>query len=410
MKNKTEFNYDLPDFLLDDEFVRKIKDGSHSDEYIAGLKAQFPTQERNIDLAIQVLETIENKQIFSTQEQRRKVWFEIVSSLSKSENINNISLNIRTNTPFIRIVLRVAAVMILLLGIGTLAFYYTGIKNVDDSPIIRFASSNQVDYTKAQLILSDGKKIEVASVDAKIRYSPDGTSVTINDTSGIVQDVRNEKFNQMIVAYGKYATLQLSDGTKVWLNAGSRLVYPPTFTGKYREVYLQGEGYFEVTKDVTRPFHVKTDRLKVEVLGTKFDVQAYSVEDTYSALLLEGKISLSSPQNTKMAGEQVVLKQSEWGVYSDNTNSFVVKKINHPENLIAWTYGYINFNDEPLESLLKRISRYYNIEIQLRSDMGSFKISGKLDLKDDPERVLRGLAIISKMKLSKKEGGYLIKD
>jgi ferric-dicitrate binding protein FerR (iron transport regulator) len=214
----------------------------------------------------------------------------------------------------------------------------------------------------------------------------------------------------MIVPYGKYATLQLSDGTKVWLNAGSRLVYPPTFTGKYREVYLQGEGYFEVTKNVTKPFHVKTDRLKVEVLGTKFDVQAYSVEDTYSALLLEGKISLSSPQNTKMAGEQVVLKQSEWGVYSDNTNSFVVKKISHPENLIAWTYGYINFIDEPLESLLKRISRYYNIEIQLRSDMGSFKISGKLDLKDDPERVLRGLAIISKMKLSKKEGGYLIKD
>ena len=238
MKNKTEFNYDLPDFLLDDEFVRKIKDGSHSDEYIAGLKAQFPTQERNIDLAIQVLETIENKQIFSTQEQRRKVWFEIVSSLSKSENINNISLNIRTNTPFIRIVLRVAAVMILLLGIGTLAFYYTGIKNVDNSPIIRFASSNQVDYTKSQLILSDGKKIEVTSGDSKICYSPDGASVTINDTSGIVQDVRSAHFNQMIVPFGKYANLQLSDGTKVWLNAGSRLVYPPIFTGKYREVYL----------------------------------------------------------------------------------------------------------------------------------------------------------------------------
>lgn len=410
MKENTHDNYDFPDFLLDDEFVRKMKDGSGSDEYIARLKAQFPLQERNIDLAIQVLEAIENKQFFSTLEQRRKVWSEIVSSLSRSGNINDISLNIRTKTSLFRIVLRVAAVMILLLGIGTLAFYYTGIKVVSDSPIDRFASSNQVDYTKSQLILSDGKKIEVTTGDSKIRYSPDGASVTINDTTGIVQDVRREQYNQMIVPYGKYASLQLSDGTKVWLNAGSRLVYPPIFTGKCREVYLQGEGYFEVTKNATMPFHVKTDRLKIEVLGTKFDVQAFGEEDIHSALLLEGAISLSSPQNAKMAQDQVVLKQSERGVYSGNTNRFVVEEINHPENYIAWTYGYIHFNDEPLESLLKRISRYYNIEIQLRSGMGSFQISGKLDLKEDPERVLRGIAIISKLKLFKKEGGYLIKD
>jgi hypothetical protein len=410
MKKNTYDNYDFSDFLLDDEFVGKVKEGSDSDEYIARLKVRFPKQESNIDLAIKVLTAIENKQIISTQEQRHKVWSKIVSSFSKSVNINDISLNIRTKNPFIRIVLRVAAVMILVLGIGTLIFYNRGIKVFNDSSIDRFASSNQVDYTKSQLILTDGKKIEVTSGDSKIRYSPDGASVTINDTSGIVQDIRNEQFNQMIVPFGKYASLQLSDGTKVWLNAGSRLVYPPTFTGKYREVYLQGEGYFEVTKNATKPFYVKTDRLKVEVLGTKFDVQAYSTEDTHSALLLEGKISLTSPQNVKMIHEQVILKQSERGVYSVNTNRFMVEEINHPENYIAWTYGYIHFNEEPLVSLLKRISRYYNIDIQLRSSMGSFQISGKLDLKDDPERVLRGIAIISKMKLFKKEGGYLIKD
>ena len=410
MKEKTDYNYDFPDFLLDNEFVRRVQDGFGAEEYIAGLKAQFPMQESNIDLAIKVLEVLKNKQVYSTREQRLKVWSKIARSYSKSRNIDNNSLNFKTNRRFIRNLLQVAAVIIVLLGIGTLAFYYTGIKVVNDSPIVRFASSEQIDYTKSQLILSDGKKIEVTTGNSKIRYSPDGASVTIKETSGIVQDVRNEKFNQMIVPYGKYATLQLSDGTKVWLNAGSRLVYPPTFMGKYREVYLQGEGYFEVTKNATKPFQVKTDRMKVEVLGTKFDVQAYSEEETQSALLLEGKISLSSTQNAMMTQEQVILKQSERGVYSGIMNRFITEKISHPENFIAWTYGYINFNKEPLESLLKRISRYYNIKIQLRSGMGSFQISGKLDLKDDPERVLRGIAVISKMKLFKKEGGYLIKD
>jgi ferric-dicitrate binding protein FerR (iron transport regulator) len=304
----------------------------------------------------------------------------------------------------------VAAILVVLFVIGILAFYYTGRKVIDNSPISRFATSSPVDYTKSQLILSDGKKIEVAAGNSKITYSPDGASVNVNDSSSIVQDTRNDKFNQMIVPYGKYATLKLSDGTKVWLNAGSRLVYPPIFTGKYREVYLQGEGYFEVTKNATRPFHVKTDRMKIEVLGTKFDVQAYREEESQSAILLEGKISLSSPQNAMMTKEQVVLKQSDRGVYSDNTNKFVVDQVNHPENFIAWTYGYINFNKEPLESVLKRISRYYNIKIQLRSAAESFQISGKLDLKEDSERVLKGIAIISKMKLIKEEGGYLIKD
>lgn len=168
-------------------------------------------------------------------------------------------------------------------------------------PIDRFAASNEVNYNQSQLILSDGKKIDVPNGDANIQYSPDGASVKINNSSGVVQAVKEEQFNQIIVPYGKYVNLQLSDGTKVWLNSGSRMVYPPVFAGKYREVYLQGEGYFEVTKNAQRPFYVKTDRLKVEVLGTKFDVQAYEKENTFSALLLEGKVSLSTRQKLSLA-------------------------------------------------------------------------------------------------------------
>jgi hypothetical protein len=412
MKQKTKDNYDFSDFLLDNEFIAKVKAESGSDEYIAELKAHFPTQEKKIDLAIQLLEAMENEPHFSTQGQRQKVWSGIVGAFSETESDGNDigSGWSNTKTRIIRNILRIAASFILLVGLGTIAFYYNKNNEEKESSIDRFVSSNQVDYKESQLILSDGKKIKISSDNSRISYSADGAKVNINDTSNVIQPVKEQQFNQMIIPYGKYASLILSDGTKVWLNSGSRMVYPPVFTGNHREVYLQGEGYFEVTKNAQKPFYVKTDRLKVEVLGTKFDIQAYGQGNSYSALLLEGKVSLSSMPTLNMKQENIILKQSERGEYSETSNKIVVVKVAHPENFIAWTYGYINFNEETLESLLKRISRYYNIDIQLISENGSFKISGKLDLKEDPERVLRGITVISKMKLYKQEGGFIIKD
>ena len=412
MKEKTKDNYDFSDFLLDDEFVRKVKDESGSDDYIAELKMHFPGQEKNIDMALRILEAIEDEHVHSTKGQRQKIWSGIINSFinSKSKRIRTDYDQSKVKSRLTGVFLRVAAGFILLVGIGALAFYYSNNKNDKELSIDRFVSSNKVDYKESQLILSDGKKIEVASGDANICYSADGAKVTINDTSGVVQSVKDEQFNQIIVPYGKYVSLQLSDGTKVWLNSGSRMTYPPVFNGNHREVYLQGEGYFEVTKNTQKPFFVKTDLLKVEVLGTKFDVQAYKQENSYSALLLEGKVSLSSRQKLSTNQEDIVLKQYERGEFSVTTNKIVVENVQHPENYVAWTYGYISFDEETLESLLKRISRYYNIDIQLISENRSFKISGKLDLKEDSERVLRGIAVISKMKLFKQEGGYIIKD
>ena len=410
MKEKTKDNYDFSDFLLDDEFVSKVKEEKGSDEYIASLKAQFPGQEINIGLALEVLKTMENKRVYSTQRQRKKVWSLITFGFPKSKQTENSFHLSERKTQIFRNSLRVAACFILVLGIGALTFYSIKNKNDKDLSIDRFTSSNLVDYQKSQLILTDGKKIEVSSGDSRIIYSADGGKVTVNDTTGVNQVVRNEQFNQMIVPYGKYASIKLSDGTKVWLNSGSRIVFPPVFSGKYREVYLQGEGYFEVTKNAERPFRVKTDRLKVEVLGTKFDVQAYAKDNSYSTLLLEGSVSLSLRQDLKKNYEDVILKQSEKGEFSETSNKFIVEKMTHPENFIAWTCGYLNFDDEALDKLLKRISRYYNIEIQLRSGLGPFKISGKLDLKEDPERVLKGIAIIAKMKLYKQKGGYIIRE
>ena len=411
MKQKATDKYDFTDFLLDEEFIRRIKDESSSDDYLAELKSQYPLLENEIDLALQVIKSMENTHKYSARDQRFRVWSGILGSFSNSNSglIFSSPSQFNLKTQVFRNFLRIAAIFILLIGIGSGVFYLSK-KHDQELAIEHFVTSNPVDYKKSQLILSGNKKIEIPTGDSRIMYSADGTNVTINDTSTNVQAINSKQFNQMIVPYGKYASLQLSDGTKVWLNAGSRMVYPPIFKGKYREVYLQGEGYFEVTKNAGMPFHVKTDHLTVEVLGTKFDVMAYTKENKYSALLIEGKVSLTSHNNSKMETENLILTQGERGELSDISNKLLLEKVSHPENFIAWTYGYMNFEEETLESLLKRISRHYNVEIQLRSGAGSFKISGKLDLKENPDRVLKGIAVISKMKLYKQKGGYLIKD
>lgn len=405
MKKTTE-NYNFDDFLLDDDFVRSVNDLSCAEDYITRLKVQYPNQEKNIDLALEVLSGIENKYIASTQPQRQKIWngiasvfAESISGREKASDSNTKKRSLVYNPLF-----RIAAGLILLLGIGCLIH----LGNKKDLSIDRFAASNKVNLEKSQLILSNGEKIEVPAGEAKISYSPDGASVKINDSSDVIQSAREEQFNQITVPYGKYVSLQLSDGTKVWLNSGSRMIYPPVFAEKQREVYLQGEGYFEVTQNAQKPFFVKTDRMRVEVLGTKFDVQAFDKENSYSTLLLEGTVSLSTRQKLRLNHDDILLKPSERGELSQITSQFKVEKIDHPANYIAWMYGYLNFEDEALESLIKRVSRYYNIDIQIKSDVGEFKISGKLDLKNDPERVLKGIAVIANQKVTKQEGGFTI--
>ena len=211
----------------------------------------------------------------------------------------------------------------------------------------------------------------------------------------------------MIVPFGKYNSLQLSDGSKVWINSGSRLVYPPAFSGKTREVYLQGEAYFEVAKDPGKPFYVKTDRFRVEVKGTRFSVQANEREELFTTLLLEGEVSLTIGQDKSASGTETKLNPGNIASLTENGKNFRVMPVDHPENYVAWKNGYLLFSDEPLSELLQRVSRYYNIVIELRNSSRSVKISGKLDLKDDPGRVFKGISAISRCMLISEQGKYI---
>lgn len=160
---------------------------------------------------------------------------------------------------------------------------------------------------------------------------------------------------------GMVSQFELADGTKVWLNSGSALEFPTSFPGGYRDVKLKGEAYFEVSKMKNKPFRVNADELNVEVLGTSFDVINYTNEKTAEVILVEGTVNLL----VNRGGEQSnggMLSPGQLGVYSDETGKVSTQVVN-VDKYIAWRDGNLIFRDDKMEEVVKRLSRWFNVEI-----------------------------------------------
>jgi len=343
----------------------------------------FPEKRKEISLAVSILKELKTNK----------------RGLPKERKIALLGRIYREKNRQLRLTLyRYAASVLLVVGLGISIHLFFGQR----ANIEHFASSSVVSSGKAELILADGERIEIDSKQSTIEYTSDGSTVSLNDTSKVEQTkpVSGESYNQVTVPYGKRSYILLSDGSRVWLNSGSRLVYPPVFGRNVREVFLEGEACFEVSKNQGRPFFVRTDAFRVKVLGTKFLVQAYAKEKEYNAVLIEGKVSLA--RKGKFFSKEYELSPSQKATLTTNTEAdFTITEVAHVENSISWIYGYLSFEEEDIVSLAKRISRYYNISIEVRTRNVESKFSGKLDLKDSPERILDGLSTIFKTKYEK---------
>ena len=160
---------------------------------------------------------------------------------------------------------------------------------------------------------------------------------------------------------GMVTQFDLADGTKVWLNSGSVLQFPTSFTGALREVKLQGEAFFEVTKNENQPFRVHAKDLNVEVLGTAFNVVSYDDEQQAEVVLVEGKVKLSAEKNQKKK-EFGIMHPGQKAVYSEDTRKVEAQEVD-VEKYIAWRDGNLLFHDDPMEDVARRLSRWFNVEI-----------------------------------------------
>jgi len=164
--------------------------------------------------------------------------------------------------------------------------------------------------------------------------------------------------NTLQVPYGKHFEVTLADSTHIFLNAGSSLTYPVSFAGKEkREVVLTGEAFFKVSKDAEHPFIVNSGDLAIEVLGTEFNVNAYSDESQLYTTLREGSVRVSSPTG------QILLEPNEQTVY-DKTGSTMQKRTVDVGRFTAWMDNEIVFTSTPFKTILKMLERQHNVNIE----------------------------------------------
>jgi ferric-dicitrate binding protein FerR (iron transport regulator) len=195
--------------------------------------------------------------------------------------------------------------------------------------------------------------------------------------------------SELYVPYGKTASVTLSDGTKIWVNSGSKVIYPDLFTGDKREIYVDGEIYLEVAENREVPFIVKTEVLSVEVLGTAFNVSAYSSDSRQYVVLASGSISIKDTKENKVS----TIRPNQKYSYEKRDNSIELTNVN-AQDYADWRFGFLPLHNEQLGNVLKRIERHYNVKIDYVASRSDYTtLSGKLDLKGNIEDVFRILAI-----------------
>ena len=174
-------------------------------------------------------------------------------------------------------------------------------------------------------------------------------------------------YNEVHAAFGTRSVLRLSDSTLVWLNSGSSLRYPVRFTGNNRVVFLSGEAYFEVESDETRPFIVETTTLKVKATGTKFNVQEYVNNPVSEVMLVSGKLTINESDPDKNFQLISELSPNQYLAYNRNTKERHIKD-EDVSRYVAWKDGKLVFRNDSLDKVLDKISRMFNVDIEIRGE------------------------------------------
>jgi transmembrane sensor len=284
----------------------------------------------------------------------------------------------------------VAASVVMLFSVGI--FNYV---KQEVSPIETFAniSIGQNGTNEVKLILKDANTIKITEENLGITYSNSGENVFIGNAKSVNQKLEEPNkvvFNTLIVPYGKRSEIVLSDGSKVWINSGSKLTFPARFLEGRREVYLEGEAVFDVTHNKNQPFIVKSKHQDIEVLGTVFNVSNYADDSAVYTVLKSGSINLHYKNNNFISFQnELKITPNTLATYDKGTRELKIKTV-EVETYFSWIDGVFIFKNDPLKSIMKKLSRYYNVEIIIKdNDLANHVFSGYLDVNQDLEHVMQ---------------------
>jgi len=231
---------------------------------------------------------------------------------------------------------------------------------------------------KAILTLADGSTVVLDSMGNQQIAKQGGTSIVKAAGGKLTYNVANNSnevlYNKITTPRGGQFQITLPDGTQVWLNALSSLRFPTVFNGSNRTVELTGEAYFEVQQHANKPFMVKVAGMQIDVLGTSFDVMAYPDEKQIQTTLIEGAVKVSTQGQVKVLqpGQQSQLEKD---------GKLNVLATTDVESVIAWKNGYFKFNQADLQTVMRQLARWYDVDVSFDGPIPDFRFVGELKRK-----------------------------
>lgn len=376
------------------QLIKKSISGELTNEESLALKEWVESSEANKKL----FEKLSNPEFILS--------FDLADSDAKAENSyhNFIAKAMKLKRKKLRIRrLSIAAAVLCPLIIGS--FLYLSVpQNISSNTVVNSTTIPVIKsgHSKAILTLADGQTVNLNENNKEICVKEDNiiidSSLTIknNDTT-FNQTV---KHNTLRIPKGGEFQMTLSDGTKVWLNADSEIIFPSSFDTDCRRVAIKGEVYFEVAKKKNHPFIVETKECSIEVLGTSFNVKCYDNEESATTTLVSGSVKMTRDQWS------VVLAPNEQCIVSDN--SMGVSKVEVDE-YISWINNKLTFRDKSLSYIMANIARWYNVEIEFGSEeLKEIELNGAFARDETLNNIVYMLEMSSDIRFEIKENKLII--
>lgn len=314
-----------------------------------------------------------------------KIWSKILGQIEREENLNNQFKLIKIRR--YKLWSGIAATLLIPFGI---AIWFNANRATNQQS--KHTSDIAPGKNEATLTLSNGKEIklttglgrELANENGiSISKTKDGQIIYTNSRQNSSESSFPVNYNTLTTSRGQQYKLRLPDSTLVWLNAASSLKYPSSFSNlNTRSVELKGEAYFQVSKDKKHPFIVKTIKQQVEVLGTHFNINSYEDEPDVNTILVEGSVKINNA--FLKPGEKATINRS--GILK-------ISKTNFEE--IAWKDGKFRFKDTDLETVLRQLSRWYNVDVKYKDGIPNMRFTGWIDRKLQISKALEILAYLN---------------
>ena len=391
-------------YIDDKNFVRWVLNpDSQLDTYWNEYQRNNPKEVEQIQLARLLVLQFHSKKEKVTGTETDELFTRITSGIGEKQKQKSVS-------KFALPIYKYAAIAILLLAVGATVYYQWSNSFSKIEQLSEVLSTDNP--TNSLIVFPDGKSISIDNDNSKIEYQQGGRHFIVNqkDTISATKNYNGKELNLLIIPYGKKSTITLSDGTLVHINAGSKLMYPSFFDGEKRKVYLVGEGYFEVTHNPDKPFVVETTDLKIEVLGTKFNISAYPSDNAIETVLVDGKVHVKK-SGINIFGKDYILSPNQCANYNSVNSKISITNVDVTD-YVSWHLGFLRFKSQELSQIVSKIERYYKISINFNDPgLEKRKISGKLILKDEEAAdVLKALARTATADVEKiNESSYVIK-